>query len=61
MNITLPTPQTKEQTLLLQFIKSVSIMNKRTANEYYDRLVNSKDLFYLNMVIIILLINSSNR
>lgn len=33
--------QSKQQqkTLLLQYIKSVSVMNKQTANEYYDRLV----------------------
>ena len=29
----------QKQTLLQQYIKSVSVMNKQTANEYYDRLI----------------------
>ena len=29
----------QQQALLMQYIKSVSVMNKQTANEYYDRLV----------------------
>jgi integrase len=31
--------QQQQQTLLMQYIKSISIMNKQTANEYYERLV----------------------
>jgi hypothetical protein len=30
--------QQQQQSLLKQYIKSISIMNKQTANEYYDRL-----------------------
>lgn len=34
------TSKSKQQrSLLMKYIKSVSIMNKQTANEYYDRLV----------------------
>lgn len=31
--------QQQQQTLLMQYIQSISIMNKQTANEYYERLV----------------------
>ena len=37
--LTTITNKQENQTLLLQYIKSVSIMNKQTANEYYDRLL----------------------
>jgi hypothetical protein len=39
--------QQQQQSLLKQYIKSISIMNKQTANEYYDRL-NKFERFLLS-------------